>query len=91
MTITECAACGTPAVAYDVAGLRDSVKDGVTGLLVEDGNVRDLAQAVIRVLEDEALRLRLGRNALEYARQFSWDKTAKQFMKILERTINGSA
>jgi glycosyltransferase involved in cell wall biosynthesis len=87
MTITENAACGTPAVAYDVAGLRDSIKDGVTGLLVENGNVEALAEAVMRVLRDEGLRRQLGENALKYAKQFSWDKTAEEFMKVLERVI----
>ena len=84
MTIIEGAACATPAVAYDVAGLRDSVRDGVTGLLVEDGNVRALAEAVIRVLENEELRLRLGKNALEYARGFGWDRSAEEFLKVLK-------
>ena len=48
------------------------------------GDVEGLAQAIIRVLQDEELRLRLSRNALEYARRFSWDKTAEKFMNILE-------
>jgi len=68
--------------------LRDSVVDGVTGLLVGSGDVGGLGEALVRVLEDRQLRVRLSRNALEYARKFSWDKTAKQFMKILERIIN---
>lgn len=88
MTVTECAACGTPAVAYDVAGLRDSVKNGETGLLVEDGDVEALGEAIVRVLKDEELRLRLSRNALEYAKEFSWDKTAEEFMKVLQWTVN---
>jgi glycosyltransferase involved in cell wall biosynthesis len=88
MTITESAACGTPSVAYDVAGLRDSVQDGVTGLLVESGNVEALAEAMIRVLKDEALRRRLSENAWSYAQKFSWDKTAEEFMKVLDKAAN---
>ena len=91
MTITECAACGTPAVAYDVAGLRDSVKDGVTGLLARNGDVEGLADALIKVLEDEGLRLRLSRNALEYAKGFSWERTAREFMKVLKWVVNERA
>jgi glycosyltransferase involved in cell wall biosynthesis len=88
MTITEGSACGTPAVAYDVAGLKDSVRDGVTGSLAENGNIEDLAGKIVRILEDNGLRLRLSRNALEHAKRFSWDKTAKEFMKVLERGID---
>lgn len=85
LTVMEGAACGTPCVAYDVAGLRDSVKNGETGLLAENGNIKDLAEKIVTVLEDDGLRERLSRNALEYAKQFSWDKTATQFMKVIRR------
>jgi len=88
LNVVEAAGFGAPCVGYDVAGLRDSVCDGVTGFLVEDGNVEALGDALIRVLEDEGLRMRLSKNALEYAKQFSWDKSAEEFMKVLERTVN---
>jgi len=89
LTVTEAAACGTPAVAYGVGGLRDSVVDGVTGLLAEDGNVGDLACKIVRVLTDDGLRKKLSRNALEHAKKFSWDKTAEKFKKILEMAVGG--
>ena len=88
MTITENAACGTPAVAYNVAGLRDSVRDGVTGLLVENGNVKALADSIICVLQDDVLRSRLSENALKYAKELSWDKAANQFITFLKGIIN---
>jgi glycosyltransferase involved in cell wall biosynthesis len=85
LNVVEANALGVPCVAYDVAGLRDSVKDGVTGLLVRSRDVlRGLAEALIRVLVDDKLRFRLSENAREYARQFSWEETAEKFMKILE-------
>ena len=88
LNVVEANALGTPCVAYDVAGLRDSVNNDKTGLLAESGNVEDLAEKLLAVLEDDGLRMRLGKNALEYAKQFSWDKTAKEFMKILEWSVN---
>ena len=87
LNVVEAAALGVPCVAYDVAGLRDSVRDGVTGLLVESGDVEGLAEALVRVLQDEGLRRRLGEDALKYAQQFSWDKTAEEFMKILKAIV----
>jgi glycosyltransferase involved in cell wall biosynthesis len=84
MTITECAACGTPAVAYDVAGLRDSISNNETGLLVPDGNVVALAQSLLSVLLDKQLRARLGSNALMRTKQFTWDKVSQQFNDYLE-------
>jgi glycosyltransferase involved in cell wall biosynthesis len=83
LNVVEAAALGMPCVAYGVAGLRDSVVDGVTGLLVKSGDVRGLADAIIRVLGDEDFRLRLSEAALHYARQFSWNRCGEQFLKIL--------
>jgi glycosyltransferase involved in cell wall biosynthesis len=88
LSVLEANACGTPCIAYDVAGLRDSVRDGVTGFLVGDGDVLGLAERVVAVLGDEELRRRLSENALEYAKQFTWDKTAQQFMKVIKSVVN---
>ena len=88
LNVVEANALGTPCVAYDVAGLRDSVKNGETGLLAESGNVKDLAEKLLAVLEDDGLKERLGKNALKYAKGFSWDKTAMEFLKVIEWTVN---
>jgi len=83
-TILEAAACKTPAIAYNVPGLRDSVKHMETGMLVEPGNIRELAEAIATLLTDHELRGRLAGNAYKYAQQFSWDKTARLFLEILK-------
>jgi glycosyltransferase involved in cell wall biosynthesis len=89
LNVLEANALGTLCIAYNVAGLRDSIIDGVTGLLVkENGNVKMLADAIIRVLEDENLRKNLSKNALEYSKNFSWDRTAQEFGKILKEAVN---
>jgi glycosyltransferase involved in cell wall biosynthesis len=87
LTITESAACATPAVVYNVPGLRDSVNDGVTGLIVEDGNPAAMFEALIKVLQDEELRSNLSKKAFDRARQFSWHRSAQDFTRILERIV----
>lgn len=89
LTVIEANACGTPAVAFTVPGLRDSIKNDKTGLLVENGNIDALAEVIVRILADEELRKRLSMGALKYAEQFSWDKSAEEFMKVLEGVVNG--
>jgi glycosyltransferase involved in cell wall biosynthesis len=85
VTVIEANACGTPVVAYDVPGLRESVIDGETGLLTkEDGNVGLLTKDATTVLLDEKLREKLSKNALDHSKNFSWDKSSKEFLKILE-------
>lgn len=83
LNVVEANALGVPSVAYDVAGLRDSIVNGETGLLIEPGNVKALAEGIINVLKDENLRVSLSRNALAYSRSFSWDKVADKFMEVV--------
>lgn len=88
LNVIEANALGTLCVAYNVAGLRDSIKDNETGLLAEASNVEDLADKIIMVLKDHGLRERLSRNALAYSRLFSWDKSADAFLKIIQHIKN---
>jgi glycosyltransferase involved in cell wall biosynthesis len=83
LNIIEANALGTPAVAYDVPGLCDSIRNYETGLLAESGNIEDLAGKAISILMDGSLREKLSRNALNYSKQFNWEKTADEFMKLI--------
>lgn len=89
LTVTEANACGTPCIAYDVPGLRDSIRDGETGLLVPHGDINALAEAIVKVLSDGKLRAKLSRNAIEWASNFSWDKTAEEFERVLQEVVDG--
>jgi len=81
MTITEAAACGTPAVVSDIAGHRDAVDPGRTGLLA--ATPAELADGLVRVLTDTALRDRLGAAALARAGGLTWDATALHTFEVL--------
>ncbi len=83
LNVIEANALGVPCVAYDVAGLRNAIIDGETGLLVKSSDVGVLAEAIIHVLTNDALRVRLSEKALEYSRSFSWDEVADEFMKVV--------
>lgn len=83
MTLTEAAACGTPAVATRIAGHADAVIDGVSGLLAERDD--DLVDALFRVLTDAELRSRLQRGALERAAALTWDATALGTFSVLAK------
>lgn len=83
MSITEAAACGTPAVVTRIAGHEDAVVDGHTGLLVDRDNPDALAAAIVGVVTDDHLRARLGANATQRAAQFSWGGTAVEVLRAL--------
>jgi glycosyltransferase involved in cell wall biosynthesis len=81
MTLTEAAACGTPAVATDIAGHRDAVIDGESGLLVD--RIADFPAALERVLTDTTVRDRFGAGAVARAAQCTWDATALGTLEAL--------
>lgn len=87
MTVIEGNACATPAVASNVPGLCDSVRDGETGLLFEYGDCAGLARAVIRVLTEPQLRQRLARGGKSWGERFSWDRVADDTLTLLEEAI----
>ena len=78
ITNLEAAACGTPAVASNSPGIRESVRDGETGLLVPHGDVPALAAALARLASDTALVERLGRQARAFAETFTWERAADE-------------
>src|SRR5690606_24385288 len=89
ITNLEAAACGTPTVASDSPGLRDSVAHGESGFLVPHGDVDALAATLRRLLVDAALRERIGRSARAFAERVSWGRAARetgaQLLEIAER------
>ncbi|MDD4857697.1 MAG: glycosyltransferase family 4 protein [Candidatus Krumholzibacteria bacterium] len=89
MSLPPCEAilCGVPVVAFDVSGTSEVVRDGETGLLVPNGDVAALAAALERIVRDEALRKRLGAQALAFARAHfvSWGQRIAMELDVLER------
>lgn len=81
MTITEAGACGTPAVATDVAGHRDAVVDGVTGDLVASPG--DLGPALAALARDIDRREAYSRHAIERRAELTWDATAARLLEVL--------
>lgn len=76
ITNFEAAACGTPVVASDSPGLRESVRDGETGFLVPHGDVPALTAAFARLAGDRALVEQLGARGRTFAERFSWTDAA---------------
>ena len=87
ITNVEAAACGTPALASDSPGLRESVRDGVTGYLVPHGDVAALARRLRELAAAPALVERLGRAARDFAEGLSWDAAAQATLAHIESTI----
>ncbi len=87
LTNIEANACGTPAIASNVPGLRESVLPEKTGFLFEYGNTQDLADKIISIVIDKELRDRLSQEGIQWASNFSWDKVTEEVEKLLQDIV----
>lgn len=87
ITNIEAAACGTPTIASNSPGLKDSVEDGKTGFLVPHGDGAALAARIEQVLGNANLGTELSRNALLFAQRFTWDRAAIETERFLEAMV----
>jgi glycosyltransferase involved in cell wall biosynthesis len=78
ITNLEAGASGTPVVASNSPGIRESVVDGETGYLVPHGDVQSMAGAMARIAGDPALVTRLGAAARRFSEQFTWERAARE-------------
>jgi phosphatidylinositol alpha-1,6-mannosyltransferase len=84
----EASACGKPIVATDAGGIRDAVKDGETGIVVPDGDVDAVANAVKRLLDHPEQADAMGRNGKSYAALHDWSNIAKQYISLYDRVLH---
>jgi glycosyltransferase involved in cell wall biosynthesis len=92
ITPLEAMASGTPVVTYAVGGLKESVVDGVSGVLVPARDVRSLALALRRLLGDQVSRMSYASAAVDRARsRYQWPRQAADMERAYERAIHGSA
>lgn len=90
ITVVEAAACGTPSIASDSPGLRDSVRQGQTGYLVPHGDVDGLARRMLELAGAPALVASLGAAARRFAEGLTWERTASDTERHLQDIIAGS-
>ena len=90
LAVLEAMASGTPVVASRIGGLPEVVEDGVTGFLVEPGNVDELRGRLAELLRDRGLAARLGRNARERAvERFTWEACAERCLETYAELVRG--
>jgi glycosyltransferase involved in cell wall biosynthesis len=87
IVVLEANSSGTPVVANDTEGLRDSVKDGETGFLRDVKNPKEFGEAVRRLLQDDELRHEMADKARAFAEEHSWDSSAAKLERILKEKL----
>jgi glycosyltransferase involved in cell wall biosynthesis len=89
LTVIEANAAGTPVIATDAPGLRDSVRDNETGFTVPERDVDAFAQRIGELLADDALAARLSKAALAWSKHFDWEVAAAAMGEALEDARRG--
>ncbi|MEM2901067.1 MAG: glycosyltransferase family 4 protein [Thermoplasmata archaeon] len=87
IAVIESSACGTPVVAFDVPGLRNSVRDGETGILVREETSEALGKALVRLLVNKEEREKMSRSAVAWGKRFDWDSCAQDFMNVIDEVV----
>lgn len=86
LVFLEAAALETPSIGGNAGGVPDAITDGKTGILVNGEDINGIAEALIKLLKDDALRNQMGHHALANAQANSWPNKASAFMDVLRST-----
>jgi glycosyltransferase involved in cell wall biosynthesis len=86
LVVVEANSVGTPAVGYDIPGVRDSIRPGHTGVLAPAGDPAALGLAAVELLDDEEGYEAMRKAAVAWADEFSWDVTAEQLLHLARST-----
>ncbi|HEX8725356.1 MAG TPA: glycosyltransferase family 4 protein [Gemmatimonadaceae bacterium] len=87
ITLLESMACETPIICSDILGFRDVVENNREALMVPRGDIDALAGAIARLIDDETLRLRLGRRGREESLQYDWSRVTEQVLGVYHSVL----
>ncbi len=88
IVLLEAQASGKPVVAFDIGGVNEALQDKKTGLLINPRNVDALADALLKLLTDKALREKMGSNGQRFvAENYTWDICAKKMLKVYHEAL----
>jgi glycosyltransferase involved in cell wall biosynthesis len=86
----EAMACGLPVVASNVCAIPEAVDNGLNGILVQPGSVRDLSEAICCLLGDLNLRKKIGDNAIKTVlERFDWNVNGIKIVEVYQKILNG--
>ena len=82
ITFVEAASYGKPSIAGKFGGEADAVQEGKTGYLCDGNDLNDLYETLLKILNDDCYK-KLGANALEFSKNFSWNKIIKKYLELI--------
>ncbi len=86
LNVIEAASQGTPTVGYNVCGLKDSIRNGKTGILTES-NIFALSEGMIKLINDTTLYREMSKLAIQWSKNFNWEKSSRKSWQLLQRVV----
>ena len=90
LVVLEAASVGTPAIVYNVPGLKDVVRNGVTGRVIKENSPREMAKEAMLLYRNKTQYRTFQKNCLARAKSFRWSDASKQSIQLLQRAIRYS-
>lgn len=91
LVLYESLACSTPVVSFDVGGVSDLVRPGITGLLARSENIEQLHDCIVELLEDEAKRSSMSLKCREVAQEYSMELYTQRHIELYQEVIKERA
>lgn len=85
LIVTEANSQGTPAVVYNIDGLRDSVRDGETGLCAKENTPKGLAESIVKILGDNDAYEKMRQNAWELSKKHTFENQYEDFLNVIQK------
>lgn len=90
MVMIEAMACGLPAVSFDFkCGPKDIIQHGVNGLLVKNGDIQGLADAMMHLMADEQLRQSMSAEARKVVETYSEEVVMRKWLELFDEVVEG--
>jgi len=83
LIVTEANSQGTPAVVYNVDGLRDAVKNNQTGIICDENSSNNLAEKIIKIFKDSEFYKTLQKNGWEWSKEINFENSYKKFISLI--------
>ncbi len=88
IVLLEAQASAKPVVAFDIGGVNETVRNGETGLLVQRGNAAELAEAILKLLDDKPTRIKMGSLGRKFIQEkFTWDICTQGMLRVYREAL----
>ncbi len=87
LVVIEAASQATPSIVYDVAGLRDSVKNGKTGIVLKENNAKEMAKQAIGLTKNKKKYAYFQKSGLSWAKNLTWEKATKESLELIKNVV----